>query len=538
MTQYILLYHDYFDNRKWDSILSKIKNIAQFKQIDKSFLWFLYQKYLMLLYQGKSVKDLDFDFLTNFACLQDFTVKEVKYLIQQVNIQLTKHNFLDENLRIPTDKIKKYNPNFNKIQQPVNKVNKVNNQLTKVNNELTLVNKSVNNELTNELTNNFVNQLTKKYNSLRSFICQIKKGKKRPKTHTLEELEEQLKNVKKQLKNAFVNQLVNNELTTVNNRLTNQLTTVNKKLTGGYRGVTYTDLKENREKRIEKEVVVVDKGVVGGKGENPLTTTTTKKQKIQQVNNESTKNDTLVNDKNKVSGSKVMRILQLLDSTTRQIYRHPVNEITVNKQSVNIFTCEDREYLQDYSEKFVSLLYFTMPTVDVVNNKACNLKSYGVQFDKIFDLLNENTRSPYLHNALTTQEKEKEKNNRLQELKQEAKENKHCSLMVLYNFLKDNFYGKKNNKGYNFDCPSVADLQQYAYERKDLYADYHRKIKTKYQNILQRIQELGDKPSVEKNDIVNNDIVVNEDNTDVACNAMFSCKQDTKQDKSDNRYDF
>ena len=41
MTQYILLYHDYFDNRKWDSILSKIKNIEQFKQIDKSFLWFL-----------------------------------------------------------------------------------------------------------------------------------------------------------------------------------------------------------------------------------------------------------------------------------------------------------------------------------------------------------------------------------------------------------------------------------------------------------------------------------------------------------------
>ena len=117
MTQYILLYHDYFDHRKWDSILSKIKNIEQFKQIDKSFLWFLYQKYLMLLYQGKSVKDLDFDFLTNFACLQDFTVKEVKYLIQQVNIQLTKHKFLDKNLRIPTDKIKKYNPNFNKIQQ-------------------------------------------------------------------------------------------------------------------------------------------------------------------------------------------------------------------------------------------------------------------------------------------------------------------------------------------------------------------------------------------------------------------------------------
>ena len=503
MTQYILLYHDYFDNRKWDGILSKIKNIEQFKQIDKSFLWFLYQKYLMLLYQGKSVKDLDFDFLTNFACLQDFTVKEVKYLIQQVNIQLTKHKFLDKNLRIPADKIKKYNPNFNKIQQPVNKVN---NQLTKVNNELTLVNKSVNNELTNELTNNFVNQLTKKYNSLRSFICQIKKGKKRPKTHTLEELEEQLKNVKKQLKNAFVNQPVNNELTTVNNRLTNQLTTVNKKLTGGYRGVTYTDLKENREKRIEKEVVVVteDRGVTGEKGENLLTTTTTtdfssKSQKTMDsqtecqfekpVNNRLTAVDKPSTEKKNTpaqesqqptiklqpdtdfpqtktfNSRKIMNILQTCYSYTIRNYQIPVNCVFFQNKPVNIFTFENLKFLQDYAKMVNNLVTFTTPICQIVSKAVkCDLEKFGAQFNKIFELLDENTNVPYTFNNLTTQEKFNKKQEMLLEIRKEVKENQGCCLMALYEFL-NQYYGKKNNKKLKHLSSRINELKQQTIEQ-------------------------------------------------------------------------
>ena len=560
MTQYILLYHDYFDNRKWDSILSKIKNIEQFKQIDKSFLWFLYQKYLMLLYQGKSVKDLDFDFLTNFACLQDFTLKEVKYLIQQVNIQLTKHKFLDQKLRIPADKIKKYNPNFNKIQQPVNKVN---NQLTKVNNELTLVNKSVNNELTNELTNNFVNQLTKKYNSLRSFICQIKKGKKRPKTHTLEELEEQLKNVKKQLKNAFVNQPVNNELTKVNNQLTNQLTSVNKKLTGGYRGVSYTDLKENREKRIEKEVVVVkDRGVIGEKGENSLTTTTTttdfssKSQKTtdsqtecqlaKPVNNRLTpvnkpkqeeKNtpaqenqqqtmklqpDTDFPQTQTFNSREFMKILQKCHHYTLRNCHIPANCVMYQNKPVNIFTFENLKYLQGYANVVHNLAIFTTPIQQIVSKAVkCNLEKFGVQFNKIFELLDENTNIPYKFNGLSSADKHNKKQEMLLEIRKEAKENPGCCLMTLYEFLMQ-YYGKKNNNGHNLDCPNFSDLQNFIKKNIGAYKSYNDKLVVQYTNILSRISEL-EQQSIEQpqSQIEKIPDEMSDDDIEQACNTIF-----------------
>ena len=575
MTQYILLYHDYFDNRKWDGILSKIKNIEQFKQIDKSFLWFLYQKYLMLLYQGKSVKDLDFDFLTNFACLQDFTVKEVKYLIQQVNIQLTKHKFLDKNLRIPADKIKKYNPNFNKIQQPVNKVN---NQLTKVNNELTLVNKSVNNELTNELTNNFVNQLTKKYNSLRSFICQIKKGKKRPKTHTLEELEEQLKNVKKQLKNAFVNQPVNNELTTVNNRLTNQLTTVNKKLTGGYRGVTYTDLKENREKRIEKEVVVVteDRGVTGEKGENLLTTTTTtdfssKSQKTtdsqtecqlaKPVNNRLTPvNKPSTEEKNTpaqgnqqptiklqpdpdfpqtktFNSRKIMNTLQKCHRYAIGNYQIPVDCVifrskqanVVTLETIKIFKIENLKFLQDYAKMVNNLITFTTPICQIVSKAVkCDLEKFGAQFNKIFELLDENTNVPYTFNNLTTQEKFNKKQEMLLEIRKEVKENQGCCLMALYEFL-NQYYGKKNNKGHNFDCPNFADLQNFIKNNIGSYKAYNDKLTVKLKHLSSRINELKqqtiEQPQV---NVENTTDEKSDDDIEQTCNTIFCYTGESK----------
>jgi len=564
MTQYILLYHDYFDNRKWDSILSKIKNIEQFKQIDKSFLWFLYQKYLMLLYQGKSVKDLDFDFLTNFACLQDFTVKEVKYLIQQVNIQLTKHKFLDKNLRIPADKIKKYNPNFNKIQQPVNKVN---NQLTTVNNELTLVNKSVN----NELTNNFVNQLTKKYNSLRSFICQIKKGKKRPKTHTLEELEEQLKIVKKQLKNAFVNQPVNNELTAVNNRLTNQLTSVNKKSMGGYRGVTYTDLKENREKRIEKEVVVVteDRGVTGEKGENLLTTTTTttdfssKSQKTtdsqtecqleKPVNNRLTPvNKPNTEEKNtparenqqpttklqldtdfpqtKTFNSRtIMNTLQKCHSYTIRNYQLPANCVMYQNKPVNIFTFENLKYLQDYAKMVNNLAIFTTPIQQIVSKAVkCSLEKFGVQFNKIFELLDENTNIPYKFNGLSSTNKHNEKQEMLLEIRKEAKENPGCCLMTLYEFLMQ-YYGKKNNNGHNLDCPNFSDLQNFIKKNIGAYKTYNDKLVVQYTNILSRISELEQQSSEQpQQQIEKIPDEMSDDDIEQACNTMFGDEGEVK----------
>lgn len=128
-----------------------------------------------------------------------------------------------------------------------------------------------------------------------------------------------------------------------------------------------------------------------------------------------------------------------------------------------------------------------------------NFQEIKGQFDKMFQLLDENTTTPFIQGA-TTQEKKEKKQQMLFEIYNEAKTNSQSSLSAVYHFLLK-YYGKKKDNGYNLDCPTYMDYIQYLKDNGSVYLERANKIQVNITALEEKIKLLKNNQKEKSEDI-------------------------------------
>lgn len=449
------------DSSDWEYVAGEVK-IQLNKDIEPGFVMYMWEEYLKLAHKkGKpSIKGAEFKSrLYNtrrlFPMVLALDYVAFDELIKFINKQFIELDKLDNKMNI-----KKFNDYYDEVgSQPSQLVvNQVNGQSTFQSTRSQPSSQLVSQRLVNQQKKV---DLTKKINSLKSFICRVKNGKQTASQGVLERNEEELKNLRNQLK--LVNQ-VNHQVNGQSTKSTFQSTRSQLVVNGGDRGGYIPDLNE---KNTERERECVTRAREDELTSQPVSQPTTPTPFFEKGQNDETPEQAKP-AQNSFNRAEFMR--QFKEMYDMVMY--------FDDRMKKYMSSNDVNKLKDGLQIALNLAIFaTIPLANL--EKELQNTSFKAQISKVKEkvgnlitLLDENTGDRFNDRHLPFMEKKEKKKQYLDEILNEARKNQKCTMMILYQFLLQ-FYNKKNKNGYSFDCPTFEDLANYV---KDHGTNYYNKL--------------------------------------------------------------